>query len=466
MPAPVLRDYQFDLVTLIRMAMVVNRRVLAVASTGAGKTYVFAYITANAVLKRKRVYIIAHRKEIVNQISIALASFGVRHGRIQPGHTMTNDLVQVAMVQTLARRLDKLPEPDLLVVDEAHHAIAGSYKMLTDRWQRMRVLGVTATPQRGDGKGLGEAFDVLVEAIPMRELIELRALSTYQYLAPPQKADLTGISNRMGDFAIDELAEAMDKSVITGDAVSHYTTHLAGRPAIAFCVSIKHAEHVAAQFAAAGYRAASVDGTMEDSVRSARIRGIGDGRLNVLTSCDLISEGTDIPVVSGAILLRPTKSLGLHLQQIGRVLRPKPDGSHAIILDHVGNVHRHGLPDAPREWTLDTKPKKPPAPATKTCEACFQVFAVGPGWMQEPCENEPDCVFAQKKLDERKPLEVVDGTLEIVTEEDAIRRKKLRELLRGNETLHELQVIGRIRGYKVKWARYVFDAQQQRRMRT
>jgi DNA repair protein RadD len=441
-----------------------HRRVLMRADTGFGKTVCFAEITQRAAAKGKRVVITAHRIEIVNQISLALTGMGVRHGRIQPGFTMTADPVQIGMVQTIGKRLDKLAEPDLLVIDEAHHAVAGQWAKVAAAWPNARVLGVTATPQRSDGRGLGDAFDAMVQAIPMADLIAQGYLAAYDYLAPPQQADLSGIGTRMGDYNVDELAEAMDKAVITGDSISHYRDHLQGRPAIAFCVSIAHAEHTAEQFAAAGYRAASVDGKMDGCLRKDRISAIGDGRLQVLTSCDLISEGTDIPAVAGAILLRPTKSVGMFLQQVGRVLRVKADGSRAVILDHVGNVHRHGLPDMPREWTLETRKKKPPAPATKTCKACFQVFAVKPGWMQEPCDDEPGCAFAEREAVSKPALEVVEGSLEVMTAERMaeIKAKPLRELLTGRETRAELDEIRKAKGYKPGW---VWRTMQERKHR-
>lgn len=460
-----LRHYQTDLVDQIRGAFARHRRVLAVASTGAGKTVVFSYISTNAAAKGKRIVITAHRIEIVNQISIALNSMGVRHGRIQPGHTMTQDPVQIGMVQTIGKRLDKMQEPDLLVIDEAHHAVAGQWAKVAAAWPNARVLGVTATPQRSDGRGLGGAFDVMVHAIPMADLIAGGFLAGYDYLAPPQQVDLSGIGTRMGDYNVDELAEAMDKAVITGDSIGHYRDHLQGRPSIAFCVSIAHAERVAEQFASAGYRASSVDGKMDGCLRKDRIAAIGDGRLQILTSCDLISEGTDIPAVAGAILLRPTKSTGMFLQQVGRVLRIKADGSRAVILDHVGNVHRHGLPDMPREWTLETRKKKPAPPETATCKACFQVFSVVPGWKQEPCADEPRCLFAAREAATKPPLEVVEGTLEFMTAERmaAIRAKPLREILTGRETREQLQEIAKAKGYKPGWIFRVLAERRQGR---
>jgi superfamily II DNA or RNA helicase len=303
----------------------------------------------------------------------------------------------------------------------------------------------------------------------MAELIEQGYLARYTYLAPPEKADLSAIKTRGGDFAIDQLAEAMDKAVITGDAIGHYKNHLDGRPAIAFCVTVEHAESVAAQFRAAGYRAASVDGSMDKAERRDRMAAIGDGRLNVLTSCELISEGVDIPVVAGAILLRPTKSLSMFLQQVGRALRPKPDGSAAVILDHVGNVHRHGMPDAPREWSLDrAKRRAVPANAT-TCEQCYRVFQTAPGWKAgaECAQDRPvGCVLnAPEAAGGKDAPEVVDGVLAVMTNTPdwaaginiiTARGPDFGELLDlAGSDVARLKQIQKARGYHHKWIDHV-----------
>ena len=348
-----LRDYQEIAVSAIREAFGEFRRVLFVLPTGGGKTICFSHIAEQAMSKGKRVVIVAHRRRIVNQISAALGRMGVPHGLIVPGAGMTADPVQVGMIQTIARRIDKLDEPDLLVIDEAHHGVAGTWERVASAWKRCRQLGVSATPERLDGKGLRPAFDEMVLGPYPRDLIERGALSDYEYLAPPNTLDLSGVKTRGGDYAIDQLAEVLAASPITGDAVEHYGKHLNGKPAVVFCVNVMHAQLVAERFRDAGWKAASVDGTMSAEVQEDLITSLGDGRLNVLTSCELISEGVDVPNVAGCILLRPTKSLALWLQQVGRALRPNEDGGHSIILDHVGSVHRFGMPCFPRDWSLD-----------------------------------------------------------------------------------------------------------------
>lgn len=479
MSAIELRPYQMDMANGIRASFAKHRRVLGVAPTGAGKTVLFAYITKNAAAKGNPVIIQAHRSNIVDQISGALDKIGIRHGRIQPGHSMTDDLVQVAMVQTLTRRLERVRPPKLIITDEAHHASATQYKSILEYWPDARSLGVTATPERPDGKGLNECYDEMVMGPQMSWLIENGFLAKYSYLAPPPKADLSSVKVRGNDYDMDALAEAMDKAVITGDAISHYRTYLKGAPAIAFCVKVSHAESVAAEFRAAGYRAAAIDGKMSREEQNSRLAALGNGGLQVLTSCQLISEGTDIPAVSGAICLTKTKSIVKYLQDIGRTLRLKPDGGEAIILDHVGNIHTHGMPDAPREWSLEGKKKGAIPPGASTCEKCFRAFSAVPGWKAtaECAEGEPEgCILEPSDKEPaggKEAPEVVDGELVKVTNipswSDGLNIATARgpdfgELLDLADTLEKLKEIAKSRGYHWKWATRTWERRQVARL--
>ncbi len=266
------------------------------------------------------------------------------------------------------------------------------------------MLGVTATPARLDSRGLDSVFQTMVLGPSMRDLQERGYLCRYTYLAPPVVARLDNLKVRAGEYAADELARAMDQRGVTGNAEAYYRKMLNGKPAIAFCASVEHAENVSLLFQQAGWKAACVDGSMDRITRSNLIASIGDGRLNVLCSCDIISEGTDIPVVQGAIMLRPTMSLVTYMQQAGRVLRPKPDGSRAIILDHCGNVRRHGLPDAPRDWDLTGAPKRPQAAPVRVCAKCYATFA--------PAPRCPECgVACVSAAPPRKAPKIVAGDL-------------------------------------------------------
>jgi DNA repair protein RadD len=480
----VLRPYQEDAVDRIRAAFRhhfhehrhnPNRkrlRVLFVLSTGGGKTVIFAFIVYAASDKGLRVVVIAHRREIIEQISQALDRMGIQHGLVAPGKTPTDDLVQVGMVQTLAKRIEKglVDEPDFLIIDEAHHAVTGSYSKITEQWKKCKILGVTATPERLDGKGLGQSFDVMVQGPAMSILIEAKYLAAYDYLAPPSALDLSDVKTRGGDFAVDDLEKAMMESTIVGDAVQHYSKFLDGRPAVCFCVTRAHARSVAEQFSAAGWNAASIDGTMSAADREDLIASLADGRLHVLTSCELISEGVDVPVCAGAILLRPTKSLAMYLQQIGRALRPKPDGSAAVVIDHVGNVHRFGMPCSDRDWSLDGKAGKCKGPDVTSCEVCFKTFPKSMACkLAENCLGVDDeaCPFADEEgKPGKQPPAVVDGELQVVTDirpavkpawaggmaiDKTIVGRDWHRLMEMADTKEKLQQIAEARGYKPAW---------------
>ena len=284
----------------------------------------------------------------------------------------------------------------------------------------------------------------------MRWLIENGFLAPYRLFCPPNGIDLSGVHKRAGDYAKGELADRVDRSEIIGDAVQHYRRYCGSLPFVAFCVSVEHAAHVAEQFTMAGIPARSVDGGMGRGERSAVLDMLRDGTLRGVTSCDLISEGFDLPRIGAAIMLRPTQSLIVHLQQIGRALRPEP-GKTAVILDHAGNTLRHGLPDIERQWHLDGagSGQAAAAEAGLSMRHCRQCFAFYRGTLPE-C---PHChaVAAQnaRKIEER------DGELVEVTEQmeraerwqEGTQRERLREC-RSIEDLFEMQ---KARGYKKTW---------------
>jgi superfamily II DNA or RNA helicase len=312
--------------------------------------------------------------------------------------------VQVASVQTLARRLHKLPAAlfQLLVVDEAHHSNAGTWAKVLEHFASARVLGVTATPCRADGRGLGEWYSDMVLGPTPAELTAAGFLAPARVLAPPGPS-LVGLRKRMGDYDMSQAGQILQAGQAMGDCLAHYRRYLDGQTAIAFCCSVAHAEAVADLFQRNGVAAASIDGTMDAPTRERLLADLGAGRLKVLTSCALIGEGVDVPSVAGCILLRPTQSVSLHLQMIGRCLRPQP-GKQAVVLDHVGNYQRLGHHLEEREWTLAGTPKKDrdQAPSVKVCPKCFAAMA-------SAVPKCPECGHAF--VAERRELEHVDGEL-------------------------------------------------------
>ena len=425
-----LRPYQQKLITDIRLQYQLGRRsVLAVLPTGGGKTVCFSHIAEAAARKGNRVLILVHRQELLDQSSRSLSS---HHGLIAAGRGMDlSHAVQVASVQTVARRLHLLPRDhfQLLVVDEAHHTSAGTWARTLEHFSTAKLLGVTATPIRSDGRGLGEHYQAMVQGPSAAWLTNNGYLARARVLAPPGFS-AAGLRKRMGDF---DPKQAEDRvRTIHGDCVSHYQQHLNGQTAIAFCCSIAHAEAVAVVFMQAGIAAASIDGSMDTATRRHLLEQLGAGRIKVLTSCALIGEGVDVPSVGGCILLRPTASEALHLQMIGRCLRPSGD-KVAVVLDHVGNCLRLGHHLEERDWSLDgiKKRDRDKAPSVKVCPVCFTTMASQARQCVE-CGN----VFAP----EARELDQVNGELV-----ELAARQRRREQ-GGAQTLEDLRQLAQQRG--------------------
>ena len=460
-----LRLYQQDAIASLRAAFRAGRHSpLLVMPTGAGKTVTFSYLASSIAGHGKRTVIMVHREELQQQVCETLRRFDVQHGRIAAGQPYDRRmLTQVASVFALARRLDSVDVPDYVICDEAHHCIAGSsWGKVVEHWRaknpRLRLVGVTATPERLSGEGLGEVFDDLIIGPTTRELIDLGALSSYRLFAPAQQMDFSGVSRRAGDYARGEVESVMDKPAVTGDACAHYRRHCDGAPAVAFCVSVAHAEHVAEQFRSIGYRAASIDGKMDRTLRQSLIAEFGRGAINVLTSCDLISEGFDVPGIVSAILLRPTQSLSLYLQQVGRALRVAPGKPHALILDHVGNSARHGMPDDVREWSLigreGGRKSKAGEASARQCPTCYAMSPAAARACRE-CGAE----FPAKP----REVEVREGEL---SEVDVLQARRQAKRDQGAaQSIEALIELGRMRGMKnpAGWARHVWESRQRKR---
>jgi len=449
-----LRPYQHQAIDDLRNAYRSGARApLLVAPTGAGKTVILAAIAAGAVARDRQVLILVHRRELIRQASDKLTAAGVRHGIIAAGFPSTAGQVQLASVQTLAKRLEWCDcNPSLIIIDEAHHAVSRTWAQLLRNWPNAYRLGVTATPCRLDGCGLSAAFDALVEGPSVQMLTSAGYLSPARIFAPPMVADLKGIKRRGGDYAVGEAATAMDRPTVTGDAISHYQRLAGAQQAIAFCCSIAHAESVAASFNAAGINASILLGTSRPQQRDATVAAFGAGSLQVLVTVDVVSEGFDIPAASCAILLRPTQSLSLYMQQVGRVLRPAPGKDAAIILDHVGNVSRHGFPDDYRQWSLEEGIRRssngPAAPSVRTCPACFAAF--------KPAPICPACGHEQP-MPKQRLMRQVDGELrELKRVEVQLRRSEQSKA----RTLQQLIAVGHARNMRnpVAWAKHVLYA--------
>jgi DNA repair protein RadD len=448
-----LRPYQSRAISDLRAAYRAGARApLLVGPTGMGKTVILAEILRGLSERGRSGLVLVHRRELIAQTAAKLDLAGVPHGIIAAGHISAAAPIQIASVQTLARRLHTITSPpDLIVIDEAHHATAGSWSRTLDHWPDAHRLGVTATPIRLDGRGLSAVFDHLVFGPSVADLVTEGFLTPARIYAPPQQADLSGLKRRAGDFAVDQAAERLDRPSVTGDAIAHFRRFAGDQRAIAFCCSTAHAGHVCDQFNAAGISAATLLGSTDPVQRDRVVQSFAAGTLQVLVTVDVVSEGFDVPAAGCAILLRPTQSLGLYLQQVGRVLRPALGKAAAIVLDHVGNVHRHGFPDDHRDWSLDDRLKRSraagaAAPTVRTCQVCFAAFPPQPAC---PCCGTPVPIQPARQL-RQVAGELTELHREAVRQRVAERRRA--------RTLPELMAIARQRGYSPAWAWKVHNA--------
>lgn len=449
---PTLRPYQERAVVEILACLERGiRGTLYTLPTAGGKTVIFSEVISDVARMGWDVAVLVHRRELLHQSSRMLTRAGIGHGIIAPGHPMTDEPVQVASIDTVGARMDRLRDRlqrfRLAVLDEAHHLPAAKWAGAVREMTGAQLLGVTATPFRTDGKGLGEFFNVALRGPSIRRLIDQGFLSDFAVFAPPNQVNLQGVRKRGGDYVAGEVARVVDTDDLTQQAVREYARICPGEPAIAFCATVAHAQHVAAAFTRAGWLARSVDGRMATGDRDRAIQDLAEGRIQVLTSCEIISEGTDVPIVSAAILLRPTASTVLYLQQVGRVLRINPGKERAYILDLVGNVGRHGMPDAERQWDLKggLRGLERAVEGTRRCGSCWHVCAMGPA--RCPACGTP---YPAARTAPPRPA----AGLHLLTDAQ-IARMQHRNLLDLARTEHDLRRIAAVRGYKPAWVSYV-----------
>lgn len=452
----ILRPYQVQMIDKVREHIHNGyRSVLLQSPTGSGKTLIMAHMAKTANAQGMSMAFIVHRRELVRQsveqfsgIDIGVIAKGWPERFSAPTH--------ICSIQLLARRLTRLKQPTLIAWDECHHLAAGSWEKIYKAFPSAFHVGLTATPERLDGRGLGGFFQVMVEGPSVSSLIEQGYLSHYKLYAP-STIDLSGVHKRMGDYARDELSVAADKPTITGDSIKEYLKLANGKRAVVFCCSIQHSQHVTDAFNAAGVRAEHVDGETPVATRDAAIERFKSGETKILSNVELFGEGFDLPAIEVAILLRPTQSLGLYLQQVGRCLRPSPGKENAIILDHSGNCQRHGLPDEDRVWTLAGRglPKMSHGAfrSVRVCPKCFAASLPGPlacGYCGYTFE-------VQAREVEQKEGELAEVDIARLKKEMAFRKAKA-------QTYEELVEEGKRRGYPRAelWARHVFNSRQRR----
>ena len=430
-----LRDYQRELYDSALRSLAQHKRTLVVAPCGSGKSYIFAEMVSQC---RGKVLILTHRRELLRQ------------------HQELIDDARIEMVFTEKNHLDEHDRPDLLIVDEAHLSAANTWRKVIEYYDTYTV-GFTATPERLDGKPLGDIYADMVSGRDIRWLIDNQYLAPFEYYAP-FTVDASDIRHN-DDYVVDELEKLMMDRKIYSEAVRSYQRLADGKKALCYCVSIKHAEAVAESFREAGYKAVAVSSKTPTAERERIIR---HEDWDVLCNCNVVSEGISLPDVECCILLRPTMSTALHIQQSQRCMRYKP-GKTAIVLDLVGNYTRHGLPDEAIEWSLEhshEKHKQHNADGSysiRVCPECFQTFRTAP-----VC---PYC-GAEYPVQGRELEVIKDVELKRIQAEEAKAAEQARKQARREQgmarTFPELVRIGQERGYKNPqyWARMVLQSRR------
>ena len=416
-----------------------NRRVLVVSPCGSGKTVLMAQMAADAQANGKNVWVILPRQEIMEQ---TLETF--ERCRI-PLNT-----IYVGMAITTANHMDELPPPDLILFDECHISVASTYWKIVNAAPKAFIVGLTASPCRTDNKPLGSLYETLVEGVTVRWLIENKFLAPYEYYSVTV-ADLSAMSD------CNDASAFLMKPAVYGKVIETWKKLADGIPTVCYCASVKHSADTAKTFQEAGINAVHFDGTTPYAERKAIVERFRAGEIQILCNCDLISMGFDMPDIGCVLMLRPTQSASLYIQQSGRALRYKP-GKTAIIIDAVANFMRFQLPDEPYEWSLDVPIQQRRETDSegnfyiRSCPKCFKVFKTAP-----VC---PYCGHTYplhpREIRAHEEIELARITAEEAAEAERKRKAARREQGQA-KTFEELLAIGKAKGYRnpAYWAQQV-----------
>jgi DNA repair protein RadD len=453
-----LRDYQGRVVDEVEQRVEQGEDPCVVAPCGSGKTVIASAIIRRA--KDKHVLFLAHRRELIHQAANKLADFGVNAGIVLAGVEMNQMAgVQVGSIQTVFRRCLRgstaLPPADLIFVDEAHHTPARSYREILAANPDACIIGLTATPCRTDGHGLGgDLFDAIVECPQVEQLIQMGFLARTRVFAP-STPDLKGVRTQAGDYVTSQLADRVDRPKLVGDIVSSWHRLGEGRQTLVYGTNVDHSIHLRDEFEKSGVKAAHIDGKTDKTERDEIIARYASGDITVVTNCQIFCEGYDAPETGCIVLARPTKSAGLFRQMVGRGQRPAPGKADCIVLDHAGAVFAHGLIEDPVVWTLsEGKKALNPAQATRAmspgeralvaCPKCSAIRSAG-----KPC---PQCGHMPKRPGQF--LETGKGELSLYRNGKVHPQEWPPEVKADWHA--QLAWIAHERGYKAGWAAHKF----------
>lgn len=454
-----LRPYQSVLIDSARDAMRRGVKSLVLESpTGSGKTLLTAHMIQTAASRGIRCWFIVHRVELLRQSIATFKSVGVDFGVIAAGFSPNpTALVQICSIGSLKRRLLKIQKPGLIIYDESHHVAAKSWSDIHAANPQAFHVGLSATPERLDGKGLGSYFQEIIHGPSVAWLIENGFLSKYKIAAPPGGVNADGVHRTMGDFNKAELAVVADTPTITGNAIREYLKRANGKRAIARHVNIALSKKLAADFIASGIPARHVDGDTPRLERQDAMDSFVRGETLVLCNVDLFSEGVDVPAVECILDLRPTQSLALWLQFCGRGLRPAPGKEYAVIIDMAGNLRRHGLPCQEREWSLSGRKRFKAGQAGRSILICPKCYAAQFG-RPTKCK---ECGYLFE-TGEGREVQQIDGDLvDVDLGAERAKIQKKREIW-GANTLPEFMALAKKYGYKPGWAWFRYNARQQK----
>lgn len=483
---PALFDYQQEIVRGVRASIRAgHRRILVVSPTGYGKGTVIANRARAIAAQGRRVWVIAHREEIVGDLSERIHAEGVPHGMIAAGyHEQPAQLVQVCSVDTLLRRLHRLQPPDVIIQDEAHHLVEGNkWGRVIEHCLQSLLVGFTATPERFDGLGLGAGHGGYFTDMVLGPTVGW--LTDNGYLCPalaivPPAVDLSSIAPSKLDTraGLDAQGEILRQGEHMGDVVSHYLRAIAPRhkgTALSYACSVAHAESQVRAFREAGIAAIAIDSNTDKAIRRQAFRDLAAGSLKILANCEIATEGTDVPSVTGVLIDRLTKSLALHLQMLGRGLRTAPGKDLCYFIDHVGNIGdgegrtNLGMPTDPRNWSLKGKKGReadhPEAPPHRNCPQCFARTPLASPVCIDCGYEFPAPPEREDEASERKDGDLVEFDPEKAAAAQAIeqaRQQRIQEE-RSCRSLADFEALGRARGYKPGWAKHRWDLLEKRR---
>lgn len=434
-----LRPYQLQLKQDIYQALRSHERVLAQLPTGGGKTVIIVQICLDAIAKERSVLIVVHRVELVEQTLEKLRTYGL--GKYISKH------IYVTMVQT------RKPQPlvDLVIIDEAHHATATTYQAILESQKKAKVIGLTATPCRTDGRGLGDVFTALVQGSTVKELVADGFLVPTHLYAVPLKT--VNVKTSMGDYNKRDLAEFMAREVLYGDVVKSYKDLTPNGKVILYASSVELSKSYAKEYNDSGISAAHIDGTTPSNERRRIIEQFRSGAIRVLSNYSLITEGFDVPDCDVIQLVRPTKSLGLYLQMVGRGMRPSVEKVHCTILDHAACTLTHGFANDIRLWTLEGKKKRVRDELPEMVEVELDLGETG------RAEKTHLKYYTLERV-ERDPLLYLADDLKITAELKGYKpgwvfHQWIQRI--PNPTLAQLQRFAKTMGYHHKWAQHQFS---------